>query len=250
MISPLQTVVPNNWEILFQNIINHLRMEKNMLAPLKNKKRLSGLFILLLTALLAAMTNEQTLKIHNQINIGDGIALNKETVFADLRGVGRAYYITVEKDGQYFISMVANGASGKEYAMTVDNQSIIEGKVKLSDGWQACSVVDPSFAGTTKSIRFVKGDHVISFAGKGPESPIIERIRITKSETDARLSAQDLIAMTQTLALKTLPADDSAQKAAETSSLVQATTYTPPAPSDPKYKFVDSLPDLHLNFIH
>jgi hypothetical protein len=56
-----------------RNFINHLKMEKNMFTLLKNKKHLSGLFIVLLMALLAAMTNEETLKIHNKINIGDGV---------------------------------------------------------------------------------------------------------------------------------------------------------------------------------
>lgn len=200
-----------------------------MFTPLKNKKRLSALFLLLLTAFLAAMTTEQTLKIHNQKNIGDGITLNKETIFADSRGVGRAYYITVQNDGKFFISLVTNGASGKEYSMTVDNQNCIEGKVKLGDGWQAGFVVDPSLTAQSKSIRLAKGDHSISFIGKGPEAPFIERIQIAKSETDAQLSAQDLVANDQKLSSKIMPPDYLMKKANGTLNLAQAAVSSDPS---------------------
>jgi hypothetical protein len=37
----------------------------------------------------------------------------------------------------------------------------------------------------TKAVRLTKGDHTISFFGKGPEVPFIERIRIAQNEVDA-----------------------------------------------------------------
>jgi hypothetical protein len=80
--------------------------------------------------------DERLLKMHDAESIGN-VTLNKETMFADSRGTGRSYYISVAKDAFYYVSVVTNGVIGKEYDVTIDNMSFMEGKVELGNGWQS-----------------------------------------------------------------------------------------------------------------
>lgn len=151
-------------------------------------------------------TNERVLKMHSDENIGE-VTLSKETMFADSRGVGKTYHIDVKKDTKYFIGVVANGVAGKEYDVTIDDRSFVEGKTKLTNGWLASFVAEPPVASIAKAIHLSKGCHKISFIGKGPEVPFVECIRIAETESEAHLTVQDLVSKEQTLASNKLPAD-------------------------------------------
>ena len=198
-------------------------------------RRLPKACFLLFACLGIAGAEEQSMKMYNNQNIGE-VTLSKQTMFADARGIGTTYYISVPKDAHYCISTVTNGVEGKEYNVTVDGNSFVEGKITLGNGWQSGLIVDGTSIGAVKTIHLSKGNHTVSFSGKGPEVPFIERIRIAEKESDARLSAVDLIAWTKTLSAKTLPADYVAKKATGLTALAAA-AYTPGPQDPPKYQY-------------
>jgi hypothetical protein len=197
----------------------------------------------LMTIFLAALgfsglyaASEEVLNMHNGESIGD-VTVGKETMSTDVRGVARSFYISVPKTSKYFISVVTNCCAGMEYDVALDNQNFVEGKITLSDGWKAGFVVDKSNSLLSKAVRLSKGDHKFSIIGKGPEVPYIERIRIAETESNAQLSADDIIAQTKTIAAQTLPANYAGKKA-DGAMLKEATVAAAEATMDPKYAYV------------
>ena len=193
--------------------------------------------LLLLAGFGVTLAEEQNLKMCNKQNVGNAMLL-KEIMFSDLRGIGRTFYVDVAKDAKYFMSTVMNGIDGKEYDITIDGKTFVEGKVKTKNGWQALMVAEKSNILVSKAIFLSKGNHSISFSGKGPEIPQIEKISIAEAESNAQLSASDLLSWTKVMSSKVMPSNYLEQKKSDTLSSSQLSVA---AASDPLYKYAAQL---------
>jgi hypothetical protein len=102
----------------------------------------------------------------------------------------QTFKIHVNETGEYFLNAWALGAFTKDgvlqYEVYIDDSKSPVGKLNMKKAnWQTAGLE------SGKSIYLTSGDHTISFKCPIPNVPMVEFIRISKTEQDAHISSKE-----------------------------------------------------------
>jgi len=119
----------------------------------------------------------------------------------------QVFAIQVNKTGEYFLNSWVLGAFTKDgmlqYEVYIDHNKSPVGKLNMKEAsWQTAGLM------SGKSIYLASGDHTISFKCPIPNIPMVEFIRLSKTENDAYISSTEYDNYIETLSAEiAMPVD-------------------------------------------
>ena len=158
-----------------------------------------------------SITDEKVFSSEYQILAGECILKNSK-LSVDSEISMKTFEIEVLKDGEYYLSawVMNTGITEKNNGLKffVDEQKNPSGTIKpQKEGWQSSILLNNDISKTEK-LTLTAGKHLLTFCSTVPDVPMVEFIRISKTEQEANISSKEYDDYIEKLKAETAPKVD------------------------------------------